>query len=197
MASTIPHLEMHQTFGKIAISTQNAVQTISQPKADQSIEQPKATMSIERTPAQVKIDQSAGWHNMDLKSVFVRIRDAAQAGKQAVLDGIVRHAQEGDELLHIEKNKGRNLFAKQAAESVERAVIGTHYDTGSTPASQAVSYDVTPAQLQVDWQTHAPVIQAKVNAPQLTYQPGQVTISMQQYPSLAIQAVGMFVDEKG
>ncbi|MDF2909278.1 MAG: hypothetical protein K0Q56_158 [Sporolactobacillus laevolacticus] len=197
MAMTFPHLEMHQVFGKIAMSTQNAVQTMRQPKADQSIQQPKAEMTIERQPAKVAIDQSAGWHNLDLKSARVRIAEAAEAGKQAVLDGISRHAQEADELLHIERNKGKNLFAKQAANNVDLAVIGTHYNTGSTPASEAVSYEVTPAQLQISWQTHAPIIEAGVRAPELTYQPGQVNVSMQQYPSLDIQAVGIYVDEKG
>lgn len=197
MAKILPHVEMRQVFGRISISTQNATQTIRQPKAEQSIQQPKADMTIDREPAHVQIDQSAGWHNLDLKSARVRIAEAADAGKQAVLEGIARHSQEGDELLHIERSKGRNLFAKQAADNVNAAVIGTHYSTGNTPASQAVTYDVTPATLQVNWQTHSPLIQATVNAPEYSDQPGQVNISMEHYPSLDIQAVGIFIDEKG
>lgn len=179
------------------MNTQNASQEIRQPKADQSIQQPKAEMNVERQSAKVMIDQSAGWHNLDMKSAPVRIREAAQAGTQAVLDGISRRAREGNELLHIERNKGRNLIAKQAADHVDMAVIGTHYNTGSTPASQAVKYQVIPAQLNVSWKTHHPVIQSTPRAPEYTYHPGKVNIAMQQYPSLDIQAVGLYVDEKG
>ncbi|MCO7124995.1 DUF6470 family protein [Sporolactobacillus shoreicorticis] len=197
MAKILPHVEMRQVFGRISVSTQNATQTIRQPKAGQSIQQPKAEMTIDRESAHVQIDQSAGWHNLDLKSARIRIAEAADAGKQAVLEGIARHSQEGDELLHIERNKGRNLFAKQAADRVNAAVIGTRYSTGDTPASQAVSYDVIPATLQVNWRTQAPIIQATINAPEYSYQPGRVNISMEQYPSLDIWPVGIFIDEKG
>lgn len=197
MAKILPHVEMQQVFGRISVSTQNASQTIRQPKSEQSIQQPKAELTIDHQQAFVEIDQSAAWHNLDLKSARVRIAEAADAGKQAVLDGIARHAEEGDTLLHIERNRGKNLFAQQAAANVPMTDIGTKYDTGSTPPFQAVSYDVTPARLEVNWQTHAPTIQATTHAPEYTYQPGQVNISMAQYPSLDIQAAGIFIDEKG
>ncbi|GEB77200.1 DUF6470 family protein [Sporolactobacillus inulinus] len=197
MTKILPHLEMHQQFGKIAIHSERANLALHQSPAEQSIQQPKAKMSLERTPAQVTIDQSNGWHNLDLKSARVRIAEAADAGRQAVRDGIMRRAQEGDELLHIERSKGKNLIAKQAADHAHNAVIGTHYQTGNTPASEAVHCEVSPARLQVDWQTHAPILSAVPHAPEASFQPGQAVTSMAQYPSLEIQAVGIFVDEKG
>lgn len=188
---------MHQVFGRISIQTQKAALTIHQPKATQTIEQPKAEMTVERKPAQVRIDQTEAWHNLNLKSARVRIAEAADAGKQAVLEGIARRARDGNELLHIERNKGKNLIAKQAADHVVLSVIGTRYETGSTPPFQAVRYDVVPGSLKINWQTHKPIVRAEPQAPEYAFQPGQVTISMERYPSLDIQAVGLYVDEKG
>ncbi|MBM7657258.1 DUF6470 family protein [Sporolactobacillus spathodeae] len=197
MGSMTPHLEMHQVFGQIKIATQNATQSIRQPKAEQSIEQPKAKMTITRQPAIIAIDQSAGWNNMDLKSASVRIREAAEAGSQAVLDGIARRAEEGQQLLQLGKNKGQNMFARFAADHVADAVIGTRYSTGTTPASEAVRYQVTPAELSVNWQTFQPQVSAVTHAPEINVSPGQVDVSMARYPSLDIQAVGLYVDQRG
>jgi hypothetical protein len=197
MPQIFPHLEMHQVFGRIAIRTNHASQEIRQPRADLTIRQAPAQMSVHRTPATVSIDQSAAWHNLDLKSPRVRIAEAAQAGKQAVLDGIARRSEEGRELLHIERNKGVNLIARQAKEHMAGAVIGTHYSTGNIPASQAVTYQVAPARLDISWERHDPVIQSTQQPPEYVYRPGRVAVSMQQYPGLEIQAVGLYIDQRG
>lgn len=197
MAKILPHLEMHQVYGKIAINQQNAKQDIRQPKAEQTIRQPQAEMKVERRPASVSIDQTEAWHNLDLKSAFTRIADATQTAKQDLLEGIARHAQQGDELLHLERHHGSNLIAEQAGENAALAVVGTHYDTGSTPAYQSVKYNVDPGALNISWESHAPDIEVTTHAPEVAYVPGGVNVSMQQYPSLTIEAVGIFVDEKG
>ncbi|RYM05903.1 hypothetical protein EWH99_04570 [Sporolactobacillus sp. THM7-7] len=197
MANIYPHLEMYQAFGRISINTQNARLEIRQPKTDQYIQQPKADMRIDREPSRVTIDQTEAWHNLDLKSAMTRIEEVAAAGRQAVLDGIARRAREARELLHIERNKGKNLIALQAAENAPMAVIGTRYDTGHVPPFQSVRVHGSPGTLHVRWQTHPPVIQSEPNPPEYTYHPGGVEISVQQYSSLDIRAVGLFVDEKG
>ncbi|WKB37357.1 DUF6470 family protein [Terrilactibacillus sp. S3-3] len=143
------------------------------------------------------MDQTDAWHNQDLKSAFTRIADAAQDASQDVLEGIARRAQQGDELLHLERHHGSNLIAEQAGENAALAVVGTHYDTGSTPAYQSVKYYVDPGSLNISWEMHAPDIEVTTHVPEITYFPGNVGISMQQYPSLTIEAVGIFVDEKG
>ncbi|WP_010631878.1 DUF6470 family protein [Sporolactobacillus vineae] len=197
MPQIFPHLEMHQVFGRIAIRTNNASQEIRQPRAGLTIRQAPAQMTVHSTPATVAIDQSAAWHNLDLKSPRVRIAEAARAGQQAVLDGIARRSTEGRELLHIEKNKGVNLFARQAKEHMAAAVIGTRYSTGDTPASQSVTYQVTPAQFAISWETHDPEIRSAGQPPEYVYHPGSVAVSMQQYPGLEMQAVGLYVDQRG
>jgi hypothetical protein len=197
MMGILPHLEMHQTFGKISIRTQNARQEIRQPQADVLIRQSPAEMHVDRRSAKLRMDQSTAWHNLDLKSAAVRIQEAAEAGTQAVLDGISRHAHEAEELLHIEKNKGRNIIADQAAAHAKMAVIGTHYNTGNTPASEAVHIQVVPDQLRISWQTRPPEISARIRAPEVTYHPGEVRLAMQQDPSLDIRAVGLYIDQKG
>jgi len=165
---------------------------IQSPKADLSIEQPKAELQIERTPSQISIDQTQAWNNLNLKSAFVRISDAADAGRQAVLEGIARRASEGDELMQIE-NKGSNPIANQAAQDSE---VQISYDTGSVPPFEAVKISGRPGQLNINWQTHQPVIQTTSHSPEMTFHPGQLNIYMDQYPSLSIDVVGGQVDTR-
>jgi len=187
----MPHLEMHSVFGRIGMTTRNAQLEIQSAKADLSIEQPKAEMQIERTPAKIHIDQKEAWNNLNLKSAFVRIREAAEAGRQAVIDGIARRVNEGNELMAIEK--GGNPIAEQARRD---SLITMSYDTGHTPPFLAVKISADPAQLNIRWQTHAPIIQSTPHAPEMAYHPGQVNIYMEQYPSLTIQVVGGQVDRR-
>jgi hypothetical protein len=187
----MPHLEMHSVFGRIGMTTRNAQLEIQTAKADLTIEQPKAEMQIERTPAKIHIDQKEAWNNLNLKSAFVRIREAAEAGRQAVIEGIARRVDEGNELMAIEE--GGNPIVEQARRD---SLITMSYDTGHTPPFLAVKISVDPAQLHIDWQTHAPIIQSTPHAPEITYHPGQVNIYMEQYPSLTIQAVGGQVDRR-
>ncbi|WP_141604114.1 DUF6470 family protein [Terrilactibacillus laevilacticus] len=187
-----PHLEMHQVYGKIDIQTQNANLDIEQGKAQQSIKQQSAEMKINRQPARLTIDQTEAWNNLGLKSAFTAIQENAQKGKQAVLDGIARRAEQGDELMHIER--GGNPIADQARLNSQ---YHETFDTGHTPPFKAVKIDGVPGSLQIDWQTHKPEISAEVNAPQFTYTPGNVQVTMAQYPSLTIEPVGLLIDQKG
>lgn len=179
---SIPHLTMHSTQGRIAIQSSRAELNIQSSHADQTIEQPKAELHIQKTPSKLSIDQTEAWNNLNLKSAFVRIRDAADAGHQAVMEGIARRVRQGDQLMHIE-NKG-NPIASQAAENSQHQMS---YDTGHVPPFEAVKIHYQPSELSINWETHAPIINAKSNPPVMTYHPGQVNINMAQYPSLSIQ----------
>ncbi|MTT31561.1 hypothetical protein GMB86_05970 [Terrilactibacillus sp. BCM23-1] len=189
---TTPRLEMHQVYGRIGIRRHDATLEIEQKKAVQSIQQPKAVMNIQREPARVLIDQTEAWHNLDLKSARVRITEAAQAGRQAIFEGIARRASEGDELMHIER--GGNPIAEQA---IRHGTQDHHYDTGHVPSSEAVKISGDAGKLKIDWKTHAPKIDVELNPPRFTSEPGLVQIFMEQYPSLSFEAKGLYVDEKG
>jgi hypothetical protein len=181
----IPHLQMNSVQGRIGIQSSRAQIEIHSNHAEQSIQQPKAELHIDRTPSKLSIDQTQAWNNLNLKSVFVRIRDAATAGHQAAMEGIARRAEQGDELMKIEN--GGNPIVSQAVENSEHH---GSYDTGSVPPFEAVKIHYQPSRVNIQWQTHAPIISAKQNHPTINYQPGQVNIYMDQYPSLSIKVVG-------
>ncbi|MFD2615835.1 DUF6470 family protein [Terrilactibacillus laevilacticus] len=190
--ASIPHIEMHQVYGRIGIRRHDATLQIEQKQAVQLIQQPKADMNIQREPARVLIDQTEAWHNLDLKSARVRIAEAAQAGRQAIFEGIARRAAEGDELMHIER--GGNPIAEQA---IRHGMKDHHFDTGHIPPSEAVKISGDAGKLTIDWKTHAPKIDVELNPPKITSEPGSVQIFMEQYPSLSFEAKGLYVDEKG
>lgn len=185
MSVSIPQLIIHTTPGHLGMRSKSAQLDIHSSEADLSIQQPKARLNIERTPSKLSIDQTQAWNNLNLKSVFVRIRDAADAGHQAVMEGIARRVRQGEELMKIQ-NKG-NPIASQARENSQ---IKGGYDTGHVPPFEAVKIHYQPSQLNIQWQTHNPKIEAKQNPPQINYHPGNLDIYMQQYPSLSIQFAG-------
>ncbi|GGE36203.1 hypothetical protein GCM10011391_13750 [Pullulanibacillus camelliae] len=186
----IPSLTIHSTMGQIHVQSTPPEVEIQQHPADQTIEQPKAEMSTSRTPSKLTIDQKEAWNNLNLKSAFVRISEAAENGRQAVLEGIARRAEEGDDLLHIER--GGNPIKDHA---VQNAKPDYTYDTGHTPPFLAVKESYTPSQLSVNWQTKDPVVDVQSHAP--TFQPvhGHVDISMAQYPSVTMSVAGKQINE--
>ncbi|WP_077614003.1 DUF6470 family protein [Caenibacillus caldisaponilyticus] len=188
----LPHLVMHSVMGRIGIRTQRASLDPTFGHSEMSIRQPKAEMTIQRTQGKVMIDQTEAWHNLDLKSAIVRNREAAEAGREAVLEGIARRAEQGDELMRIEKPG--NPIVKQAIENSERH--GT-YDTGHVPPALAVKINGQPGTLDIRWQTHRPEIEVTTVPPRFDYRPGSVTIYMIQYPALTIDVVGGKIDLYG
>ncbi|GGH76712.1 hypothetical protein JOD43_004339 [Pullulanibacillus pueri] len=177
----IPSLSIHSTMGKIQIQSTGPQLEVHQGQTQQTIEQPKAEMTIERTPSKLTIDQTQAWNNLNLKSAFVRISEAVDEGHQAVMEGIARRAEEGDDLLHIER--GGNPIK---AHAVQNAQQKGSYSTGSTPPFQAVKESYSPSEVEINWQTKKPEIAATSEPPSFQFQRGQVNISMAQYPSVDI-----------
>ncbi len=177
----MPRLSIQTTQARLGISTRNAVQTIRQPEAEMSIEQPEAKMRIEQSPGQLTIDQTKAWHNIDLKSIFVRTDEMASESVQLALEGIGRVASEGDELMRIE-NKG-NPIAAQAERN-------SHYEfdlqPGGRPAYDLVDLHYTPHPTQISIEKQDPVIHAQQRDPEFSYQPGEVNMNIEQYPDVNI-----------
>ena len=181
----LPSLLIHSTMGKIHVQSTPPGLEIQQHPADQTIEQPKAELTISKTSSQLLIDQKEAWNNLDLKSAFVRIREAAENGHQAVLAGIARRAEEGDDLLHIER--GGNVIKDHAIRNAHRDYT---YDTGHTPPFLAVKESYTPSRLKIDWQTKKPIVDVKSHAPTFHPERGHVDITMEHYPSVTLSVAG-------
>jgi hypothetical protein len=187
-----PQIRMESNFGRIGLTTQNAYQTIAQPKAEMSIRQPKADLNIETTEGKLTIDQTKAWEDMDLKHIFRRIEEYAQNGYQDWLSGLARMSQEGDDLMKIEA--GGNPIPEHAKINSESPMYD--FNIGFVPSHFSVKTNYQPGNLKIDWRTNNPEIDVKVNKPQIEYTPGKVQGEINQWPSLNIDFIGLEVDEK-
>jgi hypothetical protein len=178
----LPQIRMESTNAKIEIQTQKGQQEIQQPTASLSIQQPMAEMEVEKTPSRLTIDQSKAHADIDLKSTSQRVAEAAQQGRQDVLEGIARRSQEGEAMMKIEN--GGNAIAQIAK---KHKILPDHeFGIGWIPSVGSVRIDYDPGRLDINWKVHKPIIDSQINMPIINYQPGNVDVSMKQYQSLKI-----------
>lgn len=177
-----PQIRLQSTFAQIEMTTSPGKLEMEQPAADLRIEQPAAEMTIERTPSKLTIDQTKAREDVDLKSVRVRIGEAAQLGKQAVLEGISRRIQDGDELMRIEN--GGNPIKTQAKRNSEGPT--KQFGLAWIPSAGSVKEEYDPGNVEIDWKTHDPIIENHSNKLSIDYQPSQVQINMKNYASLKV-----------
>ncbi|RDW16518.1 hypothetical protein CWR48_15850 [Oceanobacillus arenosus] len=178
----LPQIRMHSQLAEIQIHTTNAKQHIEQPKADLTIQQPQASLSIQTTPAKLDIDQSKAWEDMNLMSILKRNEQHSQEGMKAVAQGTARRASEGTELMKIE-NGGNPLISQAVRNSHDQMKsLGIKF----IPSTFAVKFNYQPAEVHTDVKVNHPIIEATVNKPRITYQPGTVETSLKQKQDLQI-----------
>ncbi|MGG4491603.1 DUF6470 family protein [Metabacillus idriensis] len=183
----IPQIRLESRFAKLGLETVNASLDIQQPKADLSIQQPKAELSIQTTPGKLTIDQTKAREDVDLKHISKRIAEAADQGHQDVLSGIARRIQQGDEQMRIE-NGGKPLTA-QAKKNSEREI--KQFNIGFLPSHFSVKLDYQPAEVKIDVQRNAPIIESKINKPIMEYQAGEVKVELAEKNQLKIDFVSI------
>jgi hypothetical protein len=178
----IPQIRIQSTPTKIEMSTTKGELSIEQPKGDLQIEQPKANMNITRIPGKLTIDQTQARADVDLKSVRRRIEEAAQLGKQDLLAGIARRAQEGEELMKIENGFGAIAsIAKRNSEGPKK-----EFNIGFIPKAGSVKISYDPGKVEVNATPNMPIIKYAINKPIINFYPGKVNIDLKEYASLKI-----------
>jgi hypothetical protein len=188
----VPQIRLESTSAKIGLTIQKPVQEIEQQPANLMIKQPKAELQIDRTPSQLTIDQTEAWADMDLKHISRRIEEFAQKGYEDWLTGLASMSQEGDGLMKIEN--GGNPIPEHAKIKSESPIY--EFNIGFIPSANSVKINFQPSFVRLNWQTHKPEIDVQVNKPVHQYTPGTVNIDLTQKPSLSIDFVGLYVDEK-
>lgn len=103
----------------LEIQTNLAALFIRQPREPRTIEHQDARMFVEREFTVVEIDQSACFAEAGLKNALELSRENAELGRQAVLEGTARRAEEGDMLANIEA--GFSAIAEIAAQNMDTA----------------------------------------------------------------------------
>lgn len=183
----LPQIQLHTTRAMIGIKTNNAKVSIQQPKADLELRQPPAELNINRTPSRLTIDQSDAWESMDLKSVKKRIAEAANAGNQAVLDGIQRRASQGNDLMRIENKT--NPMANQA--KLNSTKKEKQFNIGFIPPHFSVKLQYEPTKLDLNWTVNKVETNVTVNKPVVDFEDGNVETSLRQRNSLSIDFINM------
>ncbi|GCD81146.1 DUF6470 family protein [Parageobacillus thermoglucosidasius] len=177
-----PQIQIRTTKAILGLHIEKPIQHIEQPKADLSIEQKPATLTIDSKPARLTIDQSKAWRDMELLNPFDSTRKFAEEGRESLLEGIARRAQEGDQLMKIEN--GGNAIAAIAAEKGFHPYkqLGIKF----IPSVHSVDIGYQPGYLDIKVDANKPIIEANVNRPIHEYKPGNVSAYMIQYPSIKI-----------
>ncbi|MFK4997189.1 DUF6470 family protein [Bacillus sp. N9] len=181
----ISQIRMQSQQAKIAIQSRPATQSIQQSNANVQIEQPLAEMNIRTNPGKLTIDQSQAWEDMNIKSIFKRIEENAYQAEQVVMEGIARVVREGDEMLDI--RSGRNIIVEQAKRKVNPPLAQTNITWVPSPFSVKAHY--TRGNVDIQFEAKKPRIDVQTQKPIISYQRGDVHISMQQRNSLKIDFV--------
>ena len=105
-----------------------------------------------------------------------RVPKKTQRAKQAVLQGIARVSAEGDEMLNI--HTGRNVIVEQARRRTQSPPAETNITYIPSPFSVKTHYQ--PGKTDIRFQENKPVINARIQKPIISYQRGDVHISLQQ-----------------
>lgn len=185
----VPLIRIHSTMGQIAMSAVPPRQTIKQPKADMHLEQPPATLRMETEPGRLTIDQSKAWEAMDIEHIFQRVKEHAEEGKQAAMEGTARRAAEGDELMKIEK--GGNPIAAQAKRKSE--LFNYQYNYALVPPPLSVKIHYVPGTLKIEAEPQKVINRTVPRKPIINYERGRVDISMKQYPAIEFSVVDVEV----
>lgn len=182
----IPQIQIEITRGRIGLRIDKPVQTIEQPRAIIHQEQLAAVLEMSSTPAKLSIDTTEARADLDLKSVFKRIEEYAQLGKQGVMEGIARRAEEGQQLLRIENggNMIKELAIKNSTPSPNP--IGIRFVGNRSK----VNMSFQPGILSIEATPQKPRFDVTVQAPVHHYEPGKVTGFIEEWPSIQIDVKG-------
>ncbi|MDI7742936.1 DUF6470 family protein [Lysinibacillus fusiformis] len=178
----IPKLQLQSTKAQISLSTQKPIQEIEQPKANLDLQQPQAKMTMETIKSQLSIDTVEARESLDLKSSRSRTAEVAQYSQQQAMEGLVRRAQEGDELMRIEN--GGNPIADQAKRSGKQPYSSINIKF--IPQADSVKVNFEPGKVEIQVEPQKVINNSTSNKPIHHYTTGKVKVELAQAPSLKI-----------
>jgi hypothetical protein len=152
--------------------------------------QQKIKMMVERELPQVLIDQSRCFAECGIKNPEEMTRDSVNIARQRVLEYTGRMAEEGDRLARIEQSgRGGSIIGELALERME-VTNSDEWNIAFIPQSQP-EFEVTGS-LSIDWQVMKGLVEYTPRYPQISYQPRQLDIYVQQYGKIEF----CYIDEK-
>lgn len=177
---------MESQPAKAELEIQKAVFNLHTTPATLSIDTAPAIVEITSLPyGTLEIDQSPCRASMGLKDFATMSREAAEKGKQAVLDYMANHAQIGDRMAKIKED----VVANAAAESTAQPMPSISWGPKESPiiryTANPVKFYPQPAQLDIS---------SERGTVDIDYREGKVGLRMTQYPSIRFWTTGGNVD---
>ncbi|MDN5276732.1 MAG: hypothetical protein PWR01_697 [Clostridiales bacterium] len=182
-------LRITTTPALIGIHTRPARVEIESPQPVLEMRRQQPQLNIDIEPVRVHIDQYECFAELGYKNFLDLARTQAQRGYQRVMEYIAQTAQDGDRLAAIEL--GGNPIADIAE---ERSYNVPEAEPIKLPFPKPRFY-VTGG-ISIDYQPGKIYFNAIVYPVRYRITPHKVEIYMRQYPSIAIEYVGHYIDRR-
>lgn len=182
-------LRINHSWPQLGMETTPPQQLIEQPRAQLETTTTPVQGSVEGEAFRLEIDQSACFAETGLKNIFDLIKDYAQEGRGALLEGIGRRAAEGTQLAAIDK--GRRLEDIIAEKTLPRMADST---IAFIPQSRPqINFTGGKTYKLEAGETNTKITPAR---PIHEYTPGSVSIYLKQMPELQIDWVPGKLDQR-
>lgn len=186
----LPYIRMQSTFVQLGLNIRKPVQEIEQPRAEMNLRQEPAVLTIQQGRMEMSLDASQARSNIGIMTSMEFSDNIASYGRSKLMEAIGQISYEGDTMMRIES--GGNPIADLA---LDRGIL---LRDGYTPPAASLDEGV-----HVQFEKKPVVIDVKRNGmrmdpvlkpPVHTYTPGKVEPYILKWPSLQMEAVGIFVD---
>lgn len=182
----IPRMEITHQQIQLDMKTIPAEQRIEQRPANLQIEQPAAILEISTTKPTLDINLDQFWADLGFKKTSVLVEEYSNRGREELLSGIARRAQEGRKLM-LGAGKGQGA---QTIQSIAKENYGPErpgpINIKFIPSYQSVKIQYDPGKVDIQVQTQKPRINVEIQKPVHEYTKGKTQIDILQYPSLKI-----------
>lgn len=182
-------LRITNIHAQLGINKHDAILSIRQPKAELQITTIPTELNTKTERLKITIDQKQCFSEAGLKDIFELTREAAERGKQAVLEAIARTTTEGNRLAMIE-NKSDAIVEIAAEKSLPAPA-----DTNITfiPRSRP-KIDVTGGTVSFSPKRGGVKIDIRAIQPELNTTSPEIEFYFLQKPVFKFEFVGNNVD---
>lgn len=184
----LPQIRMQSTFIQQGLNIIEPAQRIEQPQAEMSIRQPKGDLKIKTQPGKLSIDASQCRKDVGLLTNKGVMERYASEGNQAVLEGMTRRVQEGNQLMKIEN--GFTAIQDIARNRLNEPYVPVWMDFIPKYGSLKMSYE--PAKVEIDYKANKPEIKVTPKKAIHTYTPGKVEGTIIRKNNLDISFVNLY-----
>lgn len=183
-------ISINRVDSAIRIDTTSSKLYISQPPAELSIDSENSRIEVHGELPRIIIDQRQCFNESGLMDNTTLAGDIAQRGRQAAMEGIGRIVSEGNYLASVKS--GKNAIVEISRNNF----METHeFNMVTMPRSRPV-IEVIGSTLDIRVREGGIEIYAKPHSPEIDVEPGNVTISLERYPSIEISFTGRSIDTK-